>query len=193
MERAVTGGVKVAPVRAIVCDRTRLGECLDRDTRRFWGVAVDDAVNRDEFAGASAEDGSAGRGPPRSDGPWRPDPGEPPATRPTSPIPREIEFVPQAPTRWLAPKLLVLIGVQVALSTKFAEFFDRRDAYAGVSTALPEKSHPGADRNGGRRADGDDPASRWSLTEATQGFDFTGTDELWLDYISDSGDGFNAT
>lgn len=101
--------------------------------------------------------------------------------------------MPQSPTRWLAPKLLVFIGVQVALSTKFAEFFDRRDAYAGVLTALPEKSHPGADRNGGRRADGDDSASRWSLTETAQGFDFTGTDELWLDYISDSGDGFDAT
>ena len=79
------------------------------------------------------------------------------------------------------------------MSTKFAEFFDRRDAYAGVLTALPEKSHPGADRNGGRRADGDDSASRWSLTETAQGFDFTGSDELWLDYISDSGDGFDAT
>jgi hypothetical protein len=101
--------------------------------------------------------------------------------------------VPQSPTRWLAPKLLVFIGVQVALSTKFAEFFDRRDAYAGVLTALPEKSHPGADRNGGRRADGGDPASRWGITETAQGFDFTGTDELWLDYISDSGDGFDAT
>jgi hypothetical protein len=41
--------------------------------------------------------------------------------------------VPQEPTRWLVPKLLVLIGVQVALSTKFAEFFDRRDAQTGVS------------------------------------------------------------
>jgi hypothetical protein len=150
-------------------------------------------VDRDGFAEASAGDGSTVGGRPGSDGRLRPDPGEPPATRPTSPTPGEIEFVPQAPTRWLAPKLLVFIGVQVALSTKFAEFFDRRDAYAGVLTALPEKSHPGADRNGGRRAGGDDPASRWSLTETAQGFDFTGTDELWLDYISDSGDGFDAT
>ena len=79
-------------------------------------VAVDGGVNRDGFAGASAGDGPAGRGRPCSDGPVRPDPGEPPATRPTSPTPREIEFVPQTPTRWLAPKLLVFIGVQVAFS-----------------------------------------------------------------------------
>jgi hypothetical protein len=156
-------------------------------------VAVDGGVNRDGFAEASAGEGATVRGRPASVGPLRPDPGEPPATRPTSATPHEIEFVPQTPTRWLVPKLLVFIGVQVALSTKFAEFFDRRDAYAGVLTALPEKSHPGVDRNGARRAGGDDPASRWSLTETAQGFDFTGTDELWLDYISDSGDGFDAT
>ena len=49
--------------------------------------------------------------------------------------------MPQAPTRWLEPKLLVLIAVQVALSTKFAEFFDRRDAQAH----LPETTRPDAD------------------------------------------------
>ena len=35
----------------------------------------------------------------------------------------------EAATQWLAPKLLLFIGVQMALSTRFAEFFDRRDAY----------------------------------------------------------------
>lgn len=104
--------------------------------------------------------------------------------------------MPQAPTRWLEPKLLVFIGVQVALSTKFAEFFDRRDAYAGGLTALPEKAQPGADRDNGRivdRADGNHSAGRWSLTETAHGFDFAGADEMWLDYISDTGDGFDAT
>jgi hypothetical protein len=155
-------------------------------------VAVDGGLHRDGYAAASAGDGAAGRRRRRSEGLLRPDPGEPPARRPISSTPQEIEFVPQTPTRWLAPKLLVFIGVQVALSTKFAEFFDRRDAYAGVLTALPEKWHPRVDRDG-RRADGNDGATRWSLTETAQGFDFTGTDELWLDYISDSGDGFDAT
>jgi hypothetical protein len=124
----------------------------------------------------------------------RPDPGEPPAVRPTSAKPQEIEFVPQAPTRWLEPKLLVLIAVQVALSTKFAEFFDRRDAHAH----LPETTtHPDADHDRGpvadRPVDGAAPAGRWSLTEGARGFDFTGADDLWLDYIADSGDGFDAT
>ena len=50
--------------------------------------------------------------------------------------------MPQEPTRWLEPKLLVLIAVQVALSTKFAEFFDRRDAHAH----LPETTHLDAAR-----------------------------------------------
>jgi hypothetical protein len=114
-----------------------------------------------------------------------PDPGEPPATRPSSARPQEIEFVPQEPTRWLEPKLLVLIAVQVALSTKFAEFFDRRDAHAH----LPETTHPDARRLVGGAA----AAGRWSITEGVQGFDFTGAEELWLDYIADSGDGFDAT
>ena len=57
--------------------------------------------------------------------------------------------MPQEPTRWLEPKLLVLIAVQVALSTKFAEFFDRRDAHAH----LPETTHPDADHAGGRVPD----------------------------------------
>ena len=52
--------------------------------------------------------------------------------------------MPQAPTRWLEPKLLMLIAVQVALSTKFAEFFDRRDAHAH----LPEATQAGADHGG---------------------------------------------
>jgi hypothetical protein len=36
--------------------------------------------------------------------------------------------------------------------SELAEFFDRRDAYAGVLTALPEKRHPSADRDVERAA-----------------------------------------
>ena len=101
--------------------------------------------------------------------------------------------MPQAPTRWLEPKLLVLIAVQVALSTKFAEFFDRRDAQAH----LPEPTRPDADHGSGRvpgrLVGGAASAGRWSLAEGVWGFDFTGADELWLDYVADSGDGFDAT
>ena len=45
----------------------------------------------------------------------------------------------------------------------------------------------------GRLVGGAASAGRWSLTETAQGFDFTGADELWLDYVADSGDGFDAT
>jgi hypothetical protein len=101
--------------------------------------------------------------------------------------------VPQAPTRWLEPKLLVLIAVQVALSTKFAEFFDRRDAQAHLpETTRPDADH-GSNRVPGRLVGGAASAGRWSLTEGARGFDFTGADELWLDYVADSGDGFDAT
>ena len=88
--------------------------------------------------------------------------------------------MPQEPTRWLVPKLLVLIAVQVALSTKFAEFFDRRD----VQTNLPGPRVPEATPAA---------AERRSLVETDVGYDFTATEELWLDYVADSGDGFDAT
>jgi len=113
----------------------------------------------------------------------------PPLTRPAGTAPEEIEFVPQEPTRWLVPKLLALIGVQVALSTKFAEFFDRRDAHTGVLAHLTEATHASAKPGGGKH----DGANRWSMLETEQGFDFTGAEELWLDYVADSGDGFDAT
>jgi hypothetical protein len=156
-------------------------------------VPVDSGGLGEEPAGASAVGGSSDRGHLWPHGLLRPDPGEPPAKRPTSATPQEIEFVPQVPTRWLEPKLLMLIAVQVALSTKFAEFFDRRDAHAH----LPEATQAGAAHGGLRSPDrpvgGAASASRWSLTETAEGFDFTGTDELWLDYVADSGDGFDAT
>ena len=101
--------------------------------------------------------------------------------------------MPQEPTRWLVPKLLALIGVQVALSTKFAEFFDRRDAQTGALAHLTEATHADARPDARIGAVGNRPESRWSLLETEQGFDFTGTEELWLDYIADSGDGFDAT
>ena len=156
-------------------------------------MPVDSGGLGEEPAGASAGGGSSDRGHLWPHGLLRPDPGEPPAKRPTSATPQEIEFVPQVPTRWLEPKLLMLIAVQVALSTKFAEFFDRRDAHAH----LPEATQAGAAHGGLRSPDrpvgGAASASRWSLTETAEGFDFTGTDELWLDYVADSGDGFDAT
>jgi hypothetical protein len=182
--------------------RDRLLQDLAAGERRVnasnrLGVDVDTGTVRDEIAGSAAEGEGSDRRRGRPRRPLRPDPGEPPDTRPTSATPLEIEFVPQGPTRWMEPKLLALMGVQVALSTKFAEFFDRRDAHAGVLAHLPETTQPGADHDGGRHVDrsagGVDPVGRWSLTETAQGFDFTGADELWLDYIADSGDGFDAT
>ena len=107
-------------------------------------MPVDSGGLGEEPSGASAVGGSSDRGHLWPHGLLRPDPGEPPAKRPTSATPQEIEFVPQVPTRWLEPKLLMLIAVQVALSTKFAEFFDRRDAHAH----LPEATQAGAAHGG---------------------------------------------
>ena len=104
---------------------------------------MDSAALPDETAGASAGGGSSDRRHHRMPGLPRPDPGEPPAVRPTSAKPQEIEFVPQGPTRWLEPKLLVLIAVQVALSTKFAEFFDRPRRLRRRPDSSPRDEPPG--------------------------------------------------
>jgi hypothetical protein len=158
-------------------------------------VVVDgETVYEEGTGGESAGAATTGDGsqPPAASVRW-PDPGQPPRTRPTSAAPQEIEFVPQEPTRWLVPKLLMLIGVQVALSTKFAEFFDRRDAHIGVLAHVAEDTPPSEDAAANGRAGGRQHGGRWSLTESATGFDFTDAEELWLDYVSDSGDGFNAT
>ena len=104
---------------------------------------MDSGGVRDESAGASAGGGPVDRRHHWPHGLLHPDPGEPPATRPTSATPQEIEFVPQQPTRWLEPKLLVLIAVQVALSTKFAEFFDRPRRLRRRPDSSPRDEPPG--------------------------------------------------
>jgi hypothetical protein len=162
-----------------------VGRAGDVGARRVLGVAVQGDAVPEEPKGAVAPGQERQR---PHGGLRRPEPGSPPLARPASTAPQEIEFVPQGPTRWLVPKLLALIGVQVALSTKFAEFFDRRDAHGGALAHVTEATETSV-----RHHDGRPDRGRWSMLETEQGFDFSGAEELWLDYVSDSGDGFDAT
>ena len=75
----------------------------------------------------------------------------------------ELGFEPRRAVRWLSPSQLINSGVQVAIAQQFADFADRRD----VQIAYPQ---------GAIAIDGSD-----------------GDDELWLDYVADLGDGFDAT
>ncbi|WP_022882038.1 metallophosphoesterase [Gryllotalpicola ginsengisoli] len=75
----------------------------------------------------------------------------------------ELGFTPQRAVRWLSPTQLINSGVQVAIAQQFADFADRRD----VQVAYPQ---------GAICVDGADT-----------------DEELWLDFVADLGDGFDAT
>lgn len=93
----------------------------------------------------------------------RPDPDRPP-NRPRSDQPGELGFTPRGPVRWLAPAMLARTGVQVALSTVFGAFADRREL-EGL---------------------GAQPGDPLDLSERV-----SASGEYWFDYVADTGDGFH--
>jgi hypothetical protein len=88
--------------------------------------------------------------------------------RPRSASPGDLGFTPMEPVHWLAPGMLARTGVQVALSTVFGAFADRRELEGlagGLSGAPLDLAGPSA----GAEAERD----------------------FWLDYVADTGDGFH--
>ncbi|WP_051858124.1 hypothetical protein [Streptomyces cellulosae] len=77
---------------------------------------------------------------------------------------KELDFTPCEPVRWLDPVSLVRTGVKVALADVFAAYADKREIQ-GTLRAAPLRAPLG------------DPDPR----------------ELWIDYVADLGDGFDAT
>ena len=75
-------------------------------------------------------------------------------------------------TNWLNPARLMSVGIRAAISTVFGQFADRREAQAAV------------------RPDDPDEATRFFR------YDEAEPDEdgaFWVDYLADTGDGWNAT
>ena len=83
--------------------------------------------------------------------------------RPTAIDPQQLGFVPRRPVAWLGPVMLAGTAVRVALATLFGAYLDKRE----LQNALP--SIVNDERRGGENG------------------------ELWLDYVADLGDGFDAT
>ncbi|MEU5214440.1 hypothetical protein [Streptomyces sp. NPDC020742] len=77
---------------------------------------------------------------------------------------KELGFTPCEPVRWLDPASLVRTGFKVAIADVFAAYADKREIQ-GTLRAEP------------LRAPLDDPDAR----------------EMWIDYVADLGDGFDAT
>lgn len=75
-----------------------------------------------------------------------------------------LRFTPQEPVRWLAPKELTRTAVKVALAAMFADYSDKREIQGALEAGL-------------LRAPLADP----------------GAEEIWIDFVADLGDGFEAT
>src|SRR5581483_9650537 len=73
-------------------------------------------------------------------------------------------------TGWYDPPRLVSIALRVAVSTVFGEFADRREAVAAARAIDPAALDPACDYRG----------------EAAAG-------AFWLDFVADTGDGWNST
>ncbi len=80
-------------------------------------------------------------------------------------------WIRQPEVRWLDPSILAKAGVEVAVSSTFGKFADKREIQTQPQgTPLPAGS------------------------AQPQGcFDYSGEGELWIDYLSDTGDGWIAT
>lgn len=87
---------------------------------------------------------------------------------------REVDIVQWPPTSWLDPIDISRTGLQTVLAGLFGSFADKREVLAAL--------YPGDDIV----PDGDNKDVR-------PAFDYSGQDEVWFDYISDTGDGWNPT
>jgi hypothetical protein len=84
--------------------------------------------------------------------------------RPTSMLPEQLGFTPRQGVPWLSPWLLAGTAVRVVMAGLFGAYLDKRELQSGLHSEIFDERVDGAE-------DG----------------------ELWLDYVADLGDGFNAT
>ncbi|MDX6678841.1 MAG: hypothetical protein QOE31_2893 [Solirubrobacteraceae bacterium] len=82
-------------------------------------------------------------------------------------------WIRQPAVRWLDPSILAKAGVEVAVSGTFGKFADKREIQTQPQGPLVPPAVP---------APGDSDA-----------FDYSTSGELWIDYLSDTGDGWPAT
>lgn len=78
---------------------------------------------------------------------------------------RALGFVPRDAVRWLSPGKLARVGVKVALASIFADYADKREIQAGL-----------------------DSTPLWAPLD-----DSRAAGDVWVDFVADLGDGFDAT
>jgi len=82
-------------------------------------------------------------------------------------------WIRQPEVRWLDPSILAKAGVEVAVSGTFGKFADKREIQTQPQGPLVPPAVPPSGES--------DP------------FDYSKSGELWIDYLSDTGDGWAAT
>ena len=87
-----------------------------------------------------------------------------PPDRPGDFTPDELRFTPQRATRWFSPGVLTQSGLKVGVTSVFGSFLDKRELQSSRPCEPSTSSTPAAR-----------------------------TTDLWLDYVADTGDGFEAT
>jgi hypothetical protein len=96
-----------------------------------------------------------------------------------------MEFEKKPMVDWYDPKQLAATGIKTVVSTVFGNFADRREMQAALDTGLKDID--------------DVPPQDISLLKAIKPdgkeefFDYSQREDIWIDYISDLGDGFNPT
>lgn len=91
-------------------------------------------------------------------------PSEAPQRRPFDMSEEELGFRPQRAVRWLQPGVLIASAAQSLVAEILGSLVDSRELQASLQAVLPATVHR-----------------------------YAGSNELWLDYVADLGDGFDAT
>ncbi len=93
----------------------------------------------------------------------------------------DIEITQEAPVSWLDPRGLLLTGIKTVEAAMFGAYADRREVIAALNPDDSKVKEPTYNYAIENLCDGANPAGTRSV------------DEVWFDFIADTGDGWNAT
>lgn len=92
-----------------------------------------------------------------------------------------MRYRPQPMVDWFDVKFLAIIGVKAIVSSAFGNFADKREMQAVLTRSSDGHLHEAFQ------------GKQVPVAEGVHYFDYSGRDELWVDFISDTGDGFDST
>lgn len=109
---------------------------------------------------------------------------------PQEDTPEAVGFKRQKMVRWFTPRELVRSGIKAVLSSLFGAYADKRELQALQATQAAQLATNRAGRSGSETATSTEGMADLAAGEVC---DFSAQNEIWVDYISDVGDGFDST